>query len=612
MNCNNKLKAGFGMAEMVFPEDFFVRDDGSFEDGFCGKVHTFRGHESDISDDLCTRVMLLECGKRIAIAVVEVAQSPVDQVGYTKEIISRICSVKPEDVWVHTTHQFGFMHRPNDVAKAAVYDDIMKAAVEKAATEAMNSFTDAVVGIGTGESHVSANKNITAPKEIGGGPYFGPGSTLETNPKMTVLRFCSESTGENLGYFLSYGTKPSALCITGKAEGNRKVNTEVTGHASKLMEERFKVPCVFCMPAAGDQYPRETAQYFGFDADGNWKKIDIGFDEGIKIVDRLGQEMGEDAISIAEKVECTETVDEIKHGETVFEYANKAGEGNVAISLNCITMGRLAFVGFKQEMDCVTELQIQEASPYEVTLLVSFLNGDGKYLGHKEAYEFNNGVGTWETARSAYAVGAAEHLVEEAGRLLDSMKAGNDYPAPKSGECCKKQDKMFAEVVFNGMPWYVLDKKDDKALVLSKYILEKRAYNDTNENVTWESCSLREYLNGEFMERFSLEEKDDILETELSNPSNSKYATRGGNATADKVFLLSLEEAALYLGGFGQILSAAFENGKKDWWLLRSPGEAENVPASVDVSGALDYHGNGDSLEVIAGGIRPAVWLKCK
>lgn len=613
---NSVLKAGCGLAEMIFPPEFFQKTDDegriSFVDGFCGKVHSFQGKKGTITDNLCTRVLLIENGLRVAVVALEIAQAPADQVEYTQNIVGDICGVRPENVWVHTTHQFGFMHRPDDAEKAAVYDSVMKEAAEKAARMAMDTFEEAVIGIGTGQCHVSANKNILPPEGVGGGPYYGPGSTLETNPEMTLIRFSSKATGKDIGYFLSYGTKPSALCTVGKSEGNRLVNTEVTGHASKLMEERFSVPCLFCMPAAGDQYPRRTAQYYGFDKDGKWTLISLGFEEGIKIVDELGQEMADDAVRIAGQIDTVFQETPISNGKKVFEYDNKAGDRKIPISINAITVGDIAFVGFKQEMDCLTELQLKERSPYGTTLTVSFLNGDGKYFGHLEAYDFNSGIGTWETARSAYAKGAAEAFVQEAAALLKDMKDGTYRESPEVPEAKSSQTYSFDEVMFAGRPWYVLDRKGQDKLLLSKDIIEKRSYNDGEGSTSWEKCSLRKYLNGEFYDAFSEKEKADIIETELLNNSNPKYATAGGNNTKDKIFLLSLDEAMLYLEGFQSILSARDRDGNKTWWFLRSPGEAEDVAASVDANGMIDFHGVSDSLDAIIGGIRLAMWVRSR
>lgn len=611
---NIVLKAGAGIAEMILPQEYFINtaDDGTitYEDGFSGEVHTFWGAEGAITDNLCTRVLLIQDEVRIAIVALEVAQAPDDQVAYTKQIVSEICDVDENNVWVHTTHQFGFMHRPSDPEKAAVYDAVMKQAAAEAARQAIATFQPAVLGVGEGECYVSANKNITRPDGVQDGPFYGPGSTLETDPTMTILRFESAETGDPIGFFMSYGTKPSALCTTGKTEGNRQVNTEVTGQACKWMEEEYGVPCMFCMPAAGDQYPRETAQYYGFDENGEWTLIDIGFDEGIKIVDRLGAEMGQDAIEIAKTIRCTVDKARVDIAATSFQYLNKAEDGEIEVSVDAIALGNIAFVGFKQEMDCLTGQQIQAASPYETTLMVSFLNGDGKYLGHKEAYDFNGGIGTWETKRSAFAVGAAEEFVTVAAQLLDDLQSGLAGYDPGAGvQDSGSQTVSNGTVEFGGLTWYVLDKVDGKTLVMSEKVLEMRPYHNDLDAFTWETCDLRAYLNSEFLNRFTAEEQAKIVEVTNQNKSNSVYGITGGNATTDRVFLLSLEEAELYLQGFASMLVGETESGEAAWWYLRSPGEAVNVAACVNTGGVIDYHGVSDTLTPPVGGVRPVMWL---
>ena len=47
--------------------------------------------------------------------------------------------------------------------------------------------------------------------------------------------------------------------------------------------------------------------------------------------------------------------------------------------------------------------------------------------------------------------------------------------------------------------WYVKEVRKDRALLLSRYGLEVKPYHFEAENVTWETCSLRMWLNGEFL-----------------------------------------------------------------------------------------------------------------
>ena len=258
-------------------------------------------------------------------------------------------------------------------------------------------------------------------------------------------------------------------------------------------------------------------------------------------------------------------------------------------------------------------------------------------MPHKEAYDYNLGCGTWETARSAFAPGAAEEVVRVSVDILNDMAAGNTPSAKRlAGNADGKKTTMASLMTFAGKDWYILENKSGAKLLLSKNILDIMPYNcpdtepasqsqqfgdngtlpeknaaTTQTAVTWKTSSLRAYLNSEFLEKaFSDKERELIIPVQNLNNSNSKYGISGGNPTTDRVFCLSIEEAELYLGGFGDMLKAVTEDGQKLWWHLRTPGEAADVNACVDANGLIDYHGISDSLQIPQGGVRPALWIR--
>ena len=98
--------------------------------------------------------------------------------------------------------------------------------------------------------------------------------------------------------------------------------------------------------------------------------------------------------------------------------------------------------------------------------------------------------------------------------------------------------------------WIVLDRDEEnkKALLLSKYILDCKPYNDEYKEVTWETCSLRKWLNRDFYNiAFNDSDKIYITLTSLINNDNVDYGSNGGNNTSDNVFLLSIDEIKHYL-----------------------------------------------------------------
>lgn len=199
--------------------------------------------------------------------------------------------------------------------------------------------------------------------------------------------------------------------------------------------------------------------------------------------------------------------------------------------------------------------------------------------------------------------------------------------------------------------WVVLDVQDGKALLLSKYGLDSVPYNTEREDITWENCSLRAWLNGEFLNKaFNTEEQASILTTEVDNSDAQNLdwtqvmegwseKTTGGNNTQDKMFLLSYAEANRYLGASydekyntrasaaatayaiqnGASISEDYElldgtkvegfktaDGKAaGWWWLRSPGNYQRKTELVYHSGWLDS----ETVSNESGLVRPAFWL---
>ena len=99
--------------------------------------------------------------------------------------------------------------------------------------------------------------------------------------------------------------------------------------------------------------------------------------------------------------------------------------------------------------------------------------------------------------------------------------------------------------------WQILSKEGNRVLVISKYGLDCKKYNNANADVTWETCSLRDWLNEDFLNNaFSDKEKKYIPTVTIENKNNPKFGTAGGKNTNDKVFCLSLEEVEAYFDDY--------------------------------------------------------------
>lgn len=194
--------------------------------------------------------------------------------------------------------------------------------------------------------------------------------------------------------------------------------------------------------------------------------------------------------------------------------------------------------------------------------------------------------------------------------------------------------------------WRVLTIEDGKALLVSKYALTGKPYHTTYEDVTWEDCTLRDWLNKEFyQEAFSKKERKGIVKTKIENKDNAEYGTKGGNDTEDSVFLLSTEEAKAYFAediefdydwtenvDRGAVATAyaiaqgVYTNDDEEqylgnccWW-LRDMGYTQKMAVCVEDEGGMWKEGcyvigvenesdieDGDTTNLV--GVRPAIWV---
>ena len=172
--------------------------------------------------------------------------------------------------------------------------------------------------------------------------------------------------------------------------------------------------------------------------------------------------------------------------------------------------------------------------------------------------------------------------------------------------------------------WLVLTKENNKILVVSDKALDCKPYNQSRDYVTWETCSLRNWLNNDFINAaFTAEERAMIPTVTVSADMNPEYNTNPGNATKDRVFLLSIVETEKYFTSDearkcvpteyaisnGAYTSDSYTKGGKVtcWWWLRSPGGNRNRAAYVDLDGSVFR--NGYFVSYDDGSVRPALWI---
>ena len=217
--------------------------------------------------------------------------------------------------------------------------------------------------------------------------------------------------------------------------------------------------------------------------------------------------------------------------------------------------------------------------------------------------------------------------------------------------------------------WYVLDERDGAKLLISKYVLDAKPYDEASKDVKWSTSSprpyrdvewadssLRAWLNGEFEDAAFGDAKSSIERTANADTKSNALATAATGAdpsvykateSQDDVFLLSVAEAkayflnnaareaqpteyaksqGVYTGASSAPIDAAERpgDGNAIWW-LRTNGYYSGYNAVVvddgyvhgagyrsygDVHDGFEDHGTEYKSEPGGNmGVRPCIWV---
>lgn len=274
-----------------------------------------------------------------------------------------------------------------------------------------------------------------------------------------------------------------------------------------------------------------------------------------KSITKSKEDLNVQLIKVSEKAKTIG--EEIEKNKALLETIKKHDDGEFKLLKDDLAQLQKKAVDHKEELYKI--IKIMEKNSINIILVIKKLKTEILFI-LKEVYNYKNGKNL------------VEKLVKQ---YLDLNQPKEDYG-----------------LVIGGYSWYILGFENDKLLLITENIIRKMPYhNKKNFKPTWETCSLRKYLNTKFYESFNDDEKAIICTTEL------------GNSIFDKIFLLSIDEFKKY---FRHSALDRFIPDFANWW-LRSPGVGRDYNAKFILCDGtvMDW---GASVET-KNGVRPAMWI---
>lgn len=237
----------------------------------------------------------------------------------------------------------------------------------------------------------------------------------------------------------------------------------------------------------------------------------------------------------------------------------------------------------------------------------------------------------------------AAALAADTGKVIQLVSGGSAANIGGS-----QKDNVFFGNYFQSnrttkdpVKWRVLSNAGGQLFLLSDQNLDALQYHTEREDVTWETSTIRSWLNGydassntggsngidytgdNFLNTaFSAKEQTAIAKTAVVNDDNDETGADipidAGDDTTDRIFLLSLAEVfndhyfpeyyfstnTAYVADGGKSGTGMSDAGEFDRWWLRSPGNNNSMASFIENTGDEVSDGNPVNNESTA--VRPA------
>ena len=336
-------------------------------------------------------------------------------------------------------------------------------------------------------------------------------------------------------------------CITGETPPDA-IDRVIDNHLKKISEFGITIPPQVesviikgMSVSAKDRY--QDIKDFCEDLYGGYEEIPASENEEIEIEQVLIKE------NVENKVKKKTSVQEVKSKTDNKKYRQQkklSGKAVLAVILCILLVGG----GVKLYSD-KREQQIAEQKKQQYTLHNPKIEDDSSAKSGKKV--------TWDCLW--FGSYPQSQITKKDGEIYTTLKNADNWD--KNGDVTINNIKYHKTEAgyfkYEPIKWRVLQSENGEAFLLSDVILDKQAYNENDEYITWKESSLRAWLNDKFMNRaFSDEEKEKINITEVVNKDNPVFGTKGGKILLIKYFCYLWQK---YLG------RKAVKN--MDCWMMR-------------------------------------------
>lgn len=426
-NKDNYLMIGASRVKIEIPDNFFP-------------YKSFRGRLLiGMHDDIHVRCIIVANRKTSAL-ILSVETGDMGDIDMWLEKISKASGVPASNILITASHTHEAPHISDswnqdvvDVEKTAQFGQCAEEAIMEAVKTAKGNMRPGRIGYGTGQCDI----NVNADFKYKGNYVRAPNPHGLSDKTVAVMKF-EDLNGEVIAYLYNYAVHGIVMFLLGKERG-MLLGGDLPGETSRYIEKRHdgKVVALWCMGAAGDQFPRYIRNRMIFDSQGNSQMLNAGEEGGFLLVQVQAESLADEVLLVANNISETSpravikgvhkkitvpgqkkledpgvTFDDYKTDSFKFEDANP-----VEMHLSLLIIDHITFMGIPGELVCSIGMLLKNTLPYRNVVVVTQCNGSVSYISDEKGYEERTFEATASHIKRGYAekalVNGALDMVEE-------------------------------------------------------------------------------------------------------------------------------------------------------------------------------------------------------
>jgi len=274
--------------------------------GYASRKEGFKG----IHDHIFTRAIVLSDGARTAAIVSwELIGVPDAIWEVTSQRIAKETGIPAEYLVLAAVHDHAapapFGMYGNDSPKSAAYTKQVEDATVEAIRKAKENLQPARIGMGTGRAYVNINRREYSAED---GWWLGYNDAGPSDKTVTVIRFDALS-GKPIALLINYAVHAVVM-----GDENYQISGDLAGATSRYVENYYRGKAEDAprddagraiQPRAAEATDKVVALWTS-GAAGDQNPISLARGEDFRMVDALGQILGEEAVRVAGAIPATE------------------------------------------------------------------------------------------------------------------------------------------------------------------------------------------------------------------------------------------------------------------------------------------------------------------